>query len=341
MGFSETLSNRGPGFIGAIIAVFVLLGFGALYMLVFDERLQGGERTIESVIRDQGVEISSRQDEIESYQRQLADAERLKAVSKEADELEASYKLGAKKVAELTATKEQATAAAESATAALEKYKDEYRASEWAAAKGTKLPDITTADGNVYTNVMISEVSHRGIRITHSSGSKTIPPQALPPEIQDRFQFSEEKKAELIKAEMADANLHSESVEISTRAQDAANKLRKAGQLKDQITELKFAVRQMNRNRSEIKSAVRRLRSTISRERSGKGISNAPAMEKQLQEMEAAEKLSGNNIPEKEQQIHENEKEMVKLTREAKELENEIRIIKDQLEKKKQATTQP
>lgn len=51
MGFTDMMSSgRGAGVIGSIMAVVVLGGFVLLFVLVFDEGLQGGGETIESVI---------------------------------------------------------------------------------------------------------------------------------------------------------------------------------------------------------------------------------------------------------------------------------------------------
>ena len=44
-------SGRGPGFIGLLLALLIVGGFGALYVLVFDSEMQGKGVTIESVIR--------------------------------------------------------------------------------------------------------------------------------------------------------------------------------------------------------------------------------------------------------------------------------------------------
>ena len=43
-------SARGPGVIGMIMALIVLLGFGVLFMFAFDEDLQGGGQTIEALV---------------------------------------------------------------------------------------------------------------------------------------------------------------------------------------------------------------------------------------------------------------------------------------------------
>ena len=52
-------SSRGAGVIGALLALLVLVGFGTLFLFVFDKGMQGGDITIESVIRDQDSTITS------------------------------------------------------------------------------------------------------------------------------------------------------------------------------------------------------------------------------------------------------------------------------------------
>jgi hypothetical protein len=193
MGFSDLLtSSRGPGVIGTLLALLVLVGFGTLYLFVFDEGLQGGQKTIAAVIRDQGMEIDSAKVQIENAKKQLAAAEVAKAKAREADELKARTASLAKQIEDLTAAKAAAGEEVTKAQAAWEEYKNQYRHSEWEAAVGDKMADIKTPSGEVFTNVEVKGVDHTGVRISHSAGSKTIKPEDLPPDLFDRFQFGQE-----------------------------------------------------------------------------------------------------------------------------------------------------
>ena len=194
MGFTELMSSgRGPGVIGTLIALVVLGGFGVLSIFVFDEGLQGGEKKIEAVIRDQALLIESNRSAAEDYRKRIAKLDDLKSVGKQADEMKSKVENLAAKSAGLTAAKEEAAAAVAAATADWEKYKDEYRASEWAAAVGEDLGELKSLSGRVYSQVKIRKVDHTGMQITDATGPKAISSDELPLELQDRFQFDVEK----------------------------------------------------------------------------------------------------------------------------------------------------
>jgi hypothetical protein len=213
MGFTDLLtSSRGPGVIGTLLALLVLVGFGTLYIFVFDEGLQGGDKTIEAVIRDQGYEIENTKIQIKNTEQRLEDAEKAKAQAKQAEELKARVEASEKQVAELESAKAAGQAALEGAQADWENYKDEYRAAEWASAVGEQMDDIKTPGGDVFTNVKVTKVDHKGVAISHSGGNKTLPPEQLPPDLFDRFQFDLAKKEAIEVQEEKDFGDHSDNV---------------------------------------------------------------------------------------------------------------------------------
>jgi hypothetical protein len=60
MSFSDMMSSgRGPGVIGMLMALVVLVGFGVLFMFATDEGFQGGDQSIESIIKHQAGDIES------------------------------------------------------------------------------------------------------------------------------------------------------------------------------------------------------------------------------------------------------------------------------------------
>ena len=98
MGFTDLLSSsRGPGVIGTLLALLVLVGFGTLYLFVFDEGLQGGQKTIEAVIRDQGLEIENHKIQIQNARERLERAAVFKAKGKEADDLKVRAEIAGKR----------------------------------------------------------------------------------------------------------------------------------------------------------------------------------------------------------------------------------------------------
>ena len=73
MSFSDLMSSgRGPGVIGMVMALFVLLGFGLLFTLAFDEGFQGEGITIEAEIANQAKAINGYMSQSEAGNLQLA-----------------------------------------------------------------------------------------------------------------------------------------------------------------------------------------------------------------------------------------------------------------------------
>jgi chromosome segregation ATPase len=336
MGFSDLLtSSRGPGVIGTVLALFVLVGFGTLYMFVFDEGLQGGQKKIEAVIRDQGTLIETHKIQIENYKDRIEAAKRLKEVEREAEDLVLRAENGAKRLAELREAKVAAEAAVVEADEAWAKYRDEYRASEWAAAVGEDLGDITTASGRTYSQVKIRKVEHTGIQITDTTGPKSIDSAELPPELQDRFQFDEEIKKEVVKTRDEGLEAFGNNVEIATLAQKAKAKLERAAELEDQIEKSNLAIREAKANEVRNQAAIDRMRAAIAAERSKRGgVSRAPQMEEQLKVMERAAKQSRDSVPANERKVRDASREISTLKSEVDGMKAEIERIKKELKAK-------
>lgn len=344
MGFSDLLtSSRGPGVIGTLLALFVLVGFGTLYMFVFDEGLQGGQKRIEAVIRDQGTLIETHKIQIANYKDRIEDAKRFKEVAKEADDLKLRAENGAKRLAELTAAKAEAEAAVASANEAWAKYRDEYRASEWAAAVGEELGDITTVSGRTYLQVKIRKVEHTGMQITDTTGPKSIDSAELPPELQDRFQFDEKIKEIVIKERDDDEDLHGDNVAIATLAKKAQDKLVRIQELEDQIQKWQAEIQEAKMNEVRNQAAIDRMRMTIASEEAKKGgISRAPQMKEQLRAMERKAKEIRDSVPANERKIRDANREIATLKREVETHRAEIAKLKKDLEAKKpEAPPQP
>jgi hypothetical protein len=343
MGFTDLLSSsRGPGVIGTLIALLVLVGFGTLYLFVFDEGLQGGQKTIEAVIRDQGLEIENHKIQIKNARERLEQAAVFKAKGKEADDLKVRAGIAAKRIAELTDSKAAGQAAVESAVAAWETYKDEYRASEWAAAVGTEMDDIKTSDGVVFTNVKITKVDHKGIAINHSGGSKTLKPEELPAELFDRFQFDLAKKEEIVKKIDSDFDDHSDNVQIATLAKSGRDKLIRAGELREEIVELRSQIEKARLDQGRQQSAIDRHRMAIAAEKAKKGgISRAPQMEEQLKVMVRSANASRDSIPVNERKVRNAQGEISTLEREVTQIKADIAKLKKELEEKKASAPQP
>lgn len=209
MSFTDMMSSgRGPGLIGMLLALVVLLGFGALYFLVFDEGMQGGQRTVESVIREQTREIDGLKVEIESRRVSLAAGVEHTAIAKELAKLTRENQFRDGTLDGLRKDVQALTDRIAASEADLAAYKDEYRAFARAQAKNEKIELLTTRDGSTYHDVTVREVTAIGMQIVHRDGQKRIPFEDLPEEIQDRFQFDPEQKQLAQAAEAQVRSIH-------------------------------------------------------------------------------------------------------------------------------------
>ena len=332
MGFSDLLSSsRGPGIIGTLLALLVLVGFGSLYMFVFEDVGRPNKLTIGAEIRNLEMEVDSTKIQIQNAKDRIEESEAAKARAKEGNELTTRNEVLAKQVDELTTARNAASEAVTQATADWEKYKDDYRASEWADAVGDKMPDIKTAGGEIFTNVEIKSVDHTGVRISHSGGAKTIKPEDLPTDLYDRFQFDMAKKEAMEKQEDEIFKGHANNVEIANLAKSGQDKLLRVDSLTQEVKKATDDIQNAKDSVNRFQAAIDRKRMDIANERAKVGgISNAPQMMEQLKVLERNAKANRDSIPQ-------NEQKATKARREITTLQNEVREIKGKIDAIKKA----
>lgn len=202
MGTDLFTSSRGPGVIGTFMAVFVLLGFGVLYILVFDKSLQGGEKTIESVIAADAKDLAGRKSQILSASKRIEAIKGYREIQGELEEEQVREKLLVERREDLTKAVKVEEQSILTANGSWEFYKQEYRNSERAAAAGEKMDELKTLSGETYTKVKVTDVDAVRMQIRHSAGIKGIPFEELPLDLQDRFQFDKEEKEKRVSAEI-------------------------------------------------------------------------------------------------------------------------------------------
>jgi len=273
MSFSDMMSSgRGPGVIGMVLALIVLLGFGLLFMFASDETERVG-KSIESVIAHQGREIIGYDASITHGRKNLdlgparvAMARQLSSVKLESQTLEAN-------IANLKKNIESAKGDIVRTQEELETYKDEYRAYARGKAKGETMEKLETTTGEVYKDVNIREVTAIGIQIRHADGQKRIPFEELPESMKDHFQFDPEQKDEAVAAESAIRSVHEAAAAVADdlasqkmsaqRAkaeEEAKDKIRQdialtQGQIAQLKEEIKGLVIQMDRAAAEANAA--------------------------------------------------------------------------------------
>jgi chromosome segregation ATPase len=341
MSFTDLMSSsRGPGVVGTLAALLVLVGFGTLYMFVFDESLQGGQKTIEAVIRDQETEINGTRISIANFQQRMKDTAVFKQQAREVAELESRAKQSEQRIATLTSDRDAALAAEAEAKAKWESYKDAYRESEWAAAKGEKIDKLTTVSGKEFNRVIVKEVSHKGIDISHEGGLRLIPADDLPPEMRDRFQFDSEKTAADAAATAAAVDLHSDNVEIVQLATKANDKLIRVRELEAKVADTKDRIKQAEVDLPNQQMRVAQYRSAIAAERNKK-LSRAPEMEVTLRRMQDKVEETRRSIPAMNAEVRSANQEIQALTREVAGLKEEIAKLKQDLKAEHGEGTEP
>lgn len=331
MSFTDLMSSsRGPGVIGTLAAMLVLVGFGTLYLFVFDARLQGGQKTIEAVIRDQETEINGIRTSIENLRQRIKQAEVFKRQATEVAELESRAKLAREKIAGLVAARDAARAAEAEAGNAWEAYRDAYRESEWAAAKGEAIDRLVTVSGKEFKRVVIKAVSHKGMDISHEGGLRLVPADDLPPELRDRFQFDSDKTAADAAATAAAVDLHSDHVEIVRLATKANDKLLRIRELENQIADTRARLKQAEIDLPAQQAGIARMQDAIAVEKTKK-LSRAPEMEENLRRMRDKVEETRRSIPAMNGELRAADQEIRTLTGEVAALKEEIADLKKTL----------
>lgn len=281
MSFSDLMSSaRGPGVIGMLLALVVLIGFGVLFVFAFDEGAQGGQ-SIESFIAQQAKEIDSIKTGIERGEKELAKLPARQAAEKALTATKREIQFQAAKIDSLKKGVISANEDITEKNQQFDNYKNEYRTHIRGKAKGETLEKLTTLDGTVYESVKIREITPIGIQIAHSGGQKRIAYESLPREMQDLYQFDPKQKTEALAAENADHARHESDV---SAAEAAANEQAMAQKQKDAELAREKAKQNLVRVKARIevlKDEIKRLEEAIPRE-SLKSISNAPQMRQQL-----------------------------------------------------------
>lgn len=222
MGFTDLMSSsRGPGVIGTLMALMVLIGFGILFVFAFDEGLQGGDRSIESIIATQTREIDEYQVLIRNTEATVAEAPAREEINKELNDVLSEARLregtldGMSK--NVTALHEQI----EERLASFDAYKEEYRLYVRRSAVGEKIEELTTLDGRTYNDVEIRAVDGVGILVRHEDGQQRIPFENVSEELRDRFQYDPTDRQAAIAKEQAQRAEVEQAVALANEAMDA------------------------------------------------------------------------------------------------------------------------
>lgn len=264
-----------------LMALVVLIGFGVLFLFATDEGLQGGDQSIESVIKYQARDIEHLKGAIDNGQKSLDGAPARLKNAEESARLTRRNETLQTNILNLGNLIKGATEELSRGNDAFEAYKDEYRAYVRGKAKGESIAILETQSGAVYKNVNIREVTPVGIQIRHDEGQKRIPFEELPQAMIERFQFDPKQKAAAVAKEQATWNEH----EAAVSAADQVSELQSAEQSKknaDALREKNLRILAAKQSRiAPLAEEIRLLEDAIPKE-SFKRISRAPQMRVQL-----------------------------------------------------------
>jgi DNA repair exonuclease SbcCD ATPase subunit len=324
MGFTDLVSSgRGPGVIGTLIAVFVLVAFGSLYTLVFDPNNLENHKKIEAVVRDLALEIDGKKTQIESYKKETKLVAERKAQESELRELTAKVEATAKRIEEATAEQAGAGEAVKVAKNEWEDYKENYRSSTWAKAKGRDLGTLKLSDGTVFENTTIRKIDHAGMDIMCSSGPKNIKFELLPTDLQDEFQFDTVKRDDFVAGQNAAEANHVESVQYAQTRERRDGKILARAEAKKKKEDSDTAWKQAKADVERFRNLIARKKSDISAEKR-KNLSKAPQMEIELRRLQAQADQNSRSIGD----LDRARRDADALTRT---LEREIETLNDEL----------
>ena len=196
-------SSRGPGVIGTILALVVLLGFGGLFVLVMDDTSALNGENIHTQIKSKEGAIQNNQAAAERWKRLAVEYDQRREARGKLHVAQRTVRLKLTRIEngkiEINEQKEGISKLEQQ----FEDYKKQYRIAERERAVGEEMDSLTTKDGEAFERVSVRKVSSLGMEIRHKNGFKRIHYKNLPDEMQDRFQFAEDDAKKLSSAERA------------------------------------------------------------------------------------------------------------------------------------------
>ena len=319
-------SAKGPGFIGIVLALVVLIGFGSLAILVLDDN--SGGQSIDSQIQKREAHIQTLNGRKAEWQGKVEDYAGKKKIIQEIDSTESKIQQQQKLNAAATVSVSEAADRVAAVEKQFQDYKQSYRISERSRAVGEKVDSLKLENGKEYTDVMIRRVSAEGIDIRHKNGGTLIVPSLIPDHLLDRFQYTEEDANLAAKQQNAreQASLRgSASYAKALKANDFKGKLNKH---KAEITKIKREILQAQNDiksfqasasRASAKASVHSSKASVARA-AGRPSSQGALAKQENEKAAKYRKLAANRSS----LIRSKEAELSKIERTIKALEKEL-----------------
>lgn len=198
--------DENPGIFYFLVGMVVLVMTAVGMSLLIDKRLKfsSGAGEMAREISVAGEELAALRIRHETRSSTLAEAETMrKASSVSLPEIIRDTKLVDERLARLSATKESLGDAINKTERAFSAYRVSYRNKTWADAVGQKFAVLAIRGGREFREVTITKVTDVGLEIRHEHGIARIQAPDLDQEWQDRFQWSDEERRNILRAETA------------------------------------------------------------------------------------------------------------------------------------------
>jgi chromosome segregation ATPase len=279
-------SHRGAGVIGTLVAVGVLAVLGTLFLLVFDQDFQGGEKSIEAVIRDQGTQIEQLSSTIRARTNQLGDIAKNKQIVENIDSVKRQIDA---KNNRIDAAKQRIIVLQDAISRTQQQqsgYLVAYRKAERAQEIGKTYPELTTKAGRSYKSVVIKKIDDLRVNIGHEGGSGVIYWNDLPNDMMDRLQFNKELAEQQTKMEQGSAAQFAASAKESDIRESIAHVKEQISNATSAFESQKSLVSQSEAKIQDCQRQINQLRAMISREANKDGLRQTPRYRSQIEEHE-------------------------------------------------------
>lgn len=185
-------SVRSGGVIGMSLLGVLLVGFGALFLAVFDDRFNGENATkLKETVRAQSFEIYELEDLISAGEANLLNQKRNEVIVEKIGKVTKTLNLLTEKETELTAQIESNKKSLIEISDAQLTYRDEYRKYERERAVGETFDELTLVSGKKIKNAKIREILTDKVRFSTEFGSSSVTWDKLPDSWRERFQVGE------------------------------------------------------------------------------------------------------------------------------------------------------
>lgn len=279
-------SHRGAGVIGTVVAVGVLAVLGTLFLLVFDQDFQGGEKSIEAVIRDQGTQIEQLSSAIRARTNQLGDVAKNKLIAENIDSLKRQLESKGNRCVDANQQITVLHDAISKVDRERETYIVAYRKAERAGEISKAYPELTTKAGRTYKSVVIKKIDDLRVSVTHEGGSGVIYWNDLPDEMMDRLQFTKELAEQQTKREQGSAAQFAASAKESDIKSSIAHVKEQMSNATSTFESQKSQVSQSEAKIQDCQRQITQLRGMISREANKDGLRQTPRYRSQIEEHE-------------------------------------------------------